>query len=129
MAQHFLLSAAVRTLRVAKIMRMSDQGVENVFRTLRWRDGKPVCPCCGCTICYECRRADEPRWRCKACRGDFSLASGTLFAWHKLPLRPYLLAIAVFCNEVTSKSMFAPVCGLDVQHKTTFVLAPSCARP
>jgi len=42
MAQHFLLSAAVRTLRVAKIMRMSDQGVENVFRTLRWRDGKPA---------------------------------------------------------------------------------------
>jgi len=40
------------------------------------------------------------RWRCKACRGDFSITSGTLFAWHKLPLRTYLLAVAGFCNEV-----------------------------
>jgi len=23
-----------------------------------------------------------------------------LFAWHKLPLRTYLLAVVVFCNEV-----------------------------
>jgi hypothetical protein len=28
------------------------------------------------------------------------VTSGTLFAWHKVPLRTYLMAIAVFCNEV-----------------------------
>jgi hypothetical protein len=28
----------------------------------------------------------------------------TLFAWHKLPLRTYLMVIAVFCNE-EGKSM------------------------
>jgi hypothetical protein len=43
---------------------------------------------------------EPPAWRCKACRGDFSITSGTLFAWHKLPLRTYLLAVAAFCNEV-----------------------------
>jgi hypothetical protein len=50
MAQHFLLSAAARSLSAAKIMRMSDRGVENVFLRLRWAatDGKPVCPGCGC---------------------------------------------------------------------------------
>jgi len=124
MAQHFLFSAAARSLSVAKIMRMSELGVENVFRTLRWPDGKPVCPRCGCTICYEChRRVDAPRWRCKACRGDFSLTSGTLFAWHKLPLRTYLLAVVAFCNEVKGKSMLALSRDLDVQYKTSFVLA------
>ena len=53
MAQHFLLSAAARSLSAAKIMRMSDRGVENVFLRLRWpeTDGKPVCPGCGCTVC------------------------------------------------------------------------------
>ncbi len=103
MAQHFLLSAAACSLSFAKIMRMSDTGVENVFLRLRWpdTDGKPTCPRCGCAICYACRRsADQPRWRCKVCCHDFSLTSGTLFAWHKLPLRTYLLAVAVFCNEV-----------------------------
>jgi transposase-like protein len=126
MSQHFLLSAAARSLSAAKIMRMSDRGVENVFLRLRWpkTDGKPECPDCGCTICYECRRsAGHSRWRCKACRHDFSITSGTLFAWHKLPLRTYLLAVATFCNEVKGKSMLAFARDLDVQYKTAFVLA------
>src|ERR1700733_8917340 len=107
-------------------MRMSDRGVENVFLRLRWAapDGKPVCPGCGCMICYACPRpAGQPRWRCKACRSDFSITSDTLFAWHKLPLRTYLLAIAAFCNEVKGKSMLALSRELDVQYKTAFVLA------
>src|ERR1700709_1084961 len=126
MAQHFLLSAAARSLSLAKVMRVSDTGVENVFLRLRWpdTDGKPVCPDCGCPTCYVCRRVGgRPRWRCTACRHDFSLTSGTLFAWHKLPLRSYLLAVAVFCNEVKGKSMLAFARDLDVQYKTAFVLA------
>ncbi len=126
MAQHFLLSAAARSLSLAKVMRLSDTGVEDVFLRLRWPDtgGKPVCPDCGCSICYACRRpAGQLRWRCKACRHDFSITSGTLFAWHKLPLRTYLLAVVVFCNEVKGKSMLALARDLDVQYKTAFVLA------
>jgi transposase-like protein len=126
MAQHFLLSAAARSLNPAKVMRMSDRGAENVFARLRWpqTDGTPVCPNCGCQICYDCRRsAKQPRWRCKACLTDFSVTSGTLFAWHKLPLKTYLMAIAVFCNEVKGKSMLAFSRDLDVQYKTAFVLA------
>jgi transposase-like protein len=125
-AQHFLLSAAARSLSPGKVTRMSDRGAENVFLRLRWpqTDGKPVCPNRGCQICYDCRRsADQPRWRCKACQADFSVTSGTLFAWHKLPLKSYLMAIAVFCNEVKGKSMLAFSRDLDVQYKTAFVLA------
>src|SRR6201986_3435584 len=126
MAQHFLLSAAARSLSPGKVARMSALGAENVFLRLRWPQtaGKPVCPNCGCQICYDCRRsANQPRWRCKACRADFSVTSGTLFAWHKLPLKSYLMAIAVFCNEVKGKSMLAFARDLDVQYKTAFVLA------
>jgi len=126
MAQRFLLSATARSLSPAKFMRMSDRGAENVFRRVRWpqTDGKPVCPHCGCLISYDCRRSDtQPRWRCKACRADFSVTSGALFAWHKLPLKSYLMAIALFCNEVKGKSMLALCRDLDVQYKTAFVLA------
>jgi transposase-like protein len=126
MAQHFLLSAAARSLSPAKVMRMSEVEAETVFARLRWpqSDGKPVCPRCDCQNCYDCRRSQtQPRWRCKACRADFSATSGTLFAWHKLPLRTYLLAIALFCNEVKGKSMLALSRDLDVQYKTAFVLA------
>src|SRR4051812_12328408 len=125
-AHHFLLSAAARSLSPSRVVRMSDREAEDVFAHLRWpeTEGKPVCPRCSCQSCYDCRRsAHQPRWRCKACRSDFSITSGTLFAHHKLPLRHYLMAIAVFCNEVKGKSMLAFARDLDVQYKTAFVLA------
>src|SRR5262245_31881417 len=106
MAQHFLLTSAARTRSLASVARMSDEEAERVFIRLRWaeNDGQAYCPHCGCTIVYSCRRPNgAPRWRCKACRKDFSVTSGTLFAFHKLPLRSYLLAIAIFCNEVKGK--------------------------
>jgi transposase-like protein len=126
MPQHFLLTSAARTLSLASVARMSDEEAERVFVRLRWadNDGEAYCPHCGCTIVYSCRRPNgAPRWRCKACRKDFSVTSGTLFAFHKLPLRSYLLAIAIFCNEVKGKSMLALSRDLGVQYKTSFVLA------
>jgi len=52
--------------------------------------------------------------------------SGALFCiltFHKLPLRTYLAAIAIYCNEVKGKSMLALSRDLEVQYKTAFVLA------
>jgi hypothetical protein len=45
-----------------------------------------------------------------------------LFASHKLPLRTYLAAIAIFCNEVKGKSALALSRDLGVSYKTAFVL-------
>src|ERR1700682_678103 len=126
MAQHFLLISAARTLSLASVARMSDEEAERVFIGLRWadNDGNAYCPHCGCAIVYSCRRPNAAlRRRCKACKKDFSVTSGTLFAFHKLRLRSYLLAIAIFCNEVKGKSMLALSRDLGVQYKTSFVLA------
>jgi len=123
MSQHFLLTSAARTLTLASVARMSDEEAERVFIRLRWsdNDGNAYCPHCGCLKVYSCRRPNgAPRWRCKACRKDFSVTSGTLFASHKMPLRAYLLAIAVFCNEVKGKSMLALSRDLGTHYKTAF---------
>src|SRR5271163_3732549 len=126
MPQHFLLSSAARTLTLASVVRMSDEEVERVFVRLRWADnkGNAYCPHCGCPTVYMARRPNgAPRWRCKACRKDFSVTSGTLFAFHKMPLRSYLMAVAIFMNEVKGKSMLALSRDLGTQYKTAFVLA------
>jgi transposase-like protein len=105
---------------------MGDEEAERVFVRLRWADNKgdPYCPHCGCPTVYMARRPHgAPRWRCKACRKDFSVTSGTLFAFHKMPLRSYLMAIAIFANEVKGKSMLALSRDLGTQYKTAFVLA------
>jgi transposase-like protein len=125
MAQHFLLSPAAKTLSLASVFRMSDEQAEAMFRKVRWPDtnGEPVCPHCGGFDAYDCRRpSGAPRFECRACGKDFSITSGTLFASHKLPLRSYLAAIAIFCNEVKGKSMLAMSRDLSVSYKTAFVL-------
>lgn len=126
MAQHFLLSRPAKTLSLAQVFRMSDAEAETMFRKVRWAatDGAPVCPHCGGLDAYEARRPNGSlRFRCKACQKDFTVTSGTLFASHKMPLRAYLAAIAIFCNEVKGKSALALSRDLGTSYKTAFVLA------
>ena len=125
MSQHFLLSKAAKTLSLAQVFRMTDAEAETMLCKLRWvsTNGAPVCPHCGGLNAYECRRPNGSlRFRCKACVKDFTITSGTLFASHKLPLRAYLAAIAVFCNEVKGKSAMAMSRDLGVSYKCSFVL-------
>ncbi len=125
MAQHFLLSSAAKALSLASVFTMKDEQAETTFRRIRWHEteGQPVCPHCGGVDAYDCRRLKgAPRFRCRACGRDFSITSGTLFASHKLPLRCYLAAIAIFCNEVKGKSALALSRDLNVSYKCAFVL-------
>ena len=125
MAQHFLLSRAAKTLSLAQVFRMTDGEAETAFRMVRWPDtnGEPVCPICDSVEAYVARRPNGVlRYRCKGCKKDFTVTSGTLFASHKLPLRGYLAAIAVFCNEVKGKSALALSRNLGLSYKTAFVL-------
>ena len=83
-----------------------------------------MCVHCQCPTVYECRRPSGAlRFRCKACRKDFSITSGTIFAHHKMPLRSYLAAIAIFINEVKGKSALALSRDLGTQYRTAYVLA------
>src|SRR5436190_1826067 len=104
---------------------MSETEAEAMFRLVRWpeTDGAPVCPHCGGLDAYEARRPNGSlRYRCKACGKDFSITSGTLFGSHKLPLKTYLGAIAIFCNEVKGKSALAMSRDLGLSYKAAFVL-------
>ena len=125
MAMHFLLTKAAKTLSLAAVFTMKDEEAEAMFRRIRWADtnGEPVCPTCGSLDAYDCRRLKgAPRFRCRGCKKDFSITSGTLFASHKLPIRCYLAAIAIFCNEVKGKSALALSRDLCVSYKCAFVL-------
>jgi transposase-like protein len=102
-----------------------DTEAEMAFRKVRWSEtnGDSVCPKCGCLKAYEFRRATGAlRFECRECKKEFSITSGTLFASHKLPLRAYLAAIAIFCNEVKGKSALALSRDLGTSYKASFVL-------
>ncbi len=123
MAQHFLLSAKARTLSLGAIMRMSDDDAHARFQAIRFADngGEPFCPRCECTVIYI--MTTRRLWKCKECRYQFSVTSGTIFASRKLAIRDYLAATAIFVNAVKGISALQLGRDLDVQYKTAFVLA------
>ncbi len=123
MAQHFLLTAAARTLSLKAIFRMSDDEAHAAFVAIRFADngGAAFCPRCECTAVYT--YATRRIWKCKACNHQFSVTSDTIFASRKLAVRDYLAAIAIFVNAVKGISALQLGRDLDVQYKTAFVLA------
>jgi hypothetical protein len=60
---------------------------------------------------------------CKGCQRQFSVTSGTLFAWRKLPIAVYLAAIVLFVNAVKGISALQLGRDLDISYKAAFVLA------
>jgi transposase-like protein len=123
MSQHFLLSAQARTLSVRKIIELTNDQAFELFKEVRWGKGdEVVCPVCG-TIGKHYFQRTRKQWRCKDCNHTFSVTSGTIFAFRKLPLRVYLAAIAIYANAVKGISALQLARDLGVQYKTAFVLA------
>jgi transposase-like protein len=123
MPQHFLLSSAARSLSLATVARMSDEEAWNAFKAIRWSDtqGEPVCPRCGCldSYTYKTRKV----FRCRGCSHQFTVTSGTIFASRKMPIRDYLLAIAIFVNGAKGHSALQLSRDLDCQWKSAYVLS------
>ena len=123
MSQHFLLTAAARTLSLSAVARMSDEEAHARFVAIRWADnqGQPYCPKCGClkVYAYAARRL----WKCAGCRYQFSVTARTIFADRKRSIRDYLLAIAIFANGAKGHSALQLSRDLDCQYRTAYVLA------
>jgi transposase-like protein len=102
---------------------MSDEEARATFQRIRWADngGEPYCPKCGCAEALYL--PNQLRWKCRACRHQYSVTSSTIFANRKLPVRDYLLAIAIFANGAKGHSALQLSRDLDCQYKTAFVLA------
>lgn len=121
--QHFLLSAAARTLSLKQVFRMSEDQAYETFCQLRWpeNDGEAVCPKCGCAETYNI--TSRRRFKCVACYHQFSVTSGTIFASRKLSFVDLLAAIVIFVNGAKGVSALQVSRDLDVQYKTAFVLS------
>jgi transposase-like protein len=101
---------------------MSDDDAFTLLRRARWGDGdEVVCPHCGLVHRHDFRPTRKI-WRCAGCQDDFSVTSGTIFAFHKLPLRLYLAAVILFANAVKGISALQVGRDLSLSHKTAYVL-------
>ena len=80
MAQHFLLSAAARTLSLKSIYVEGEEAAYRLFCQLRWSETN--CPQCCYDEAYSVRT--RRKFKRKACHHQFGVTSGTMFASHKL---------------------------------------------
>ena len=121
--QHFLLSAAARTLSLKGVFQMGEDAAYETFKRLRWAatDGEAVCPRCGCVETYEI--STRRRFKCVACHHQFSVSSGTIFASRKMSFTDLLAAIVIFVNGAKGVSALQMGRDLDCQYKTAFVLS------
>ena len=120
--QHFLLSAAARTLSLKAVFQMGETKAYETFKAMRFAatDGEPTCPKCGCVESYEI--STRRRFKCAACYAQFSVTSGTIFASRKLSFTDLLAAIVIFVNGAKGVAALQLSRDLDVQYKTAFVL-------
>jgi transposase-like protein len=123
MAQHFLLSAAARTLSLRAIYKAGEEVAYDTFCKMRWpeTDGEAVCPQCGCCETYKI--TTRRKFKCKGCGHQFSVTSGTIFASRKMAFVDLLAAICITVNAAKGVSMVQLSRDLDCQYKTAFVLA------
>ncbi len=117
----FLLSAEARTLSLKEIYKGGEEKAYETFCKLRWQDGEPVCPKCGCLDHYKI--TSRRKFKCAACHAQFSVTSGTIFASRKLSFCDLLAAICIFVNASKGLSSLQLSRDLDVQYKTAWVMA------
>jgi len=123
MTQHFLLSAASKTLKLKDIYKAGEAAAYDKFCELRWPEtsGDPVCPRCGGLDAYKI--SSRRKFECKACKHHFSVTSGTIFASRKMDFTDLLAAICIIANASKGLSSIQLSRDLGVQYSTAFVLA------
>ncbi len=96
--------------------------VRDWFVQQRWPDGIR-CPKCGGNNVAERKNQRPQPWRCRACRYDFSIKSGTVMHSSKFPLRDWLAALWILLKQPKGQSALTLADDLDCQHGSALHLA------
>lgn len=93
---------ALSKMTLAQMGRLSESDVRALLETLRWPTG-PVCVHCGGSRVVRINGASpkvrDGLLRCKDCRKQFTVTVGSILEDSHIPLRTWLLAIALMCSS------------------------------
>src|SRR5919202_469488 len=93
--------------------------------SIRWPDGKPVCPHCGEgeRRHYPLKSRTRRLWKCAACRKQFSVTVGTIFESSHIGLHKWLYAFWLLCASKKGLSSHQVHRMLGVTYKTAWFMA------
>ena len=80
-----------------------DAAAELWFEEQRWPEGR-FCPDCGSTDTVPVARRKPMPYRCRSCRGHFSVRKGTVMQSSKLGMRKWVIAIYMMTTGIKGTS-------------------------
>ena len=108
------------------------------FERRRWQDA-PGCPCCGSTDVYMMRdsktgeRQKNYRWRCRDCKKQYTVRTGTVMEESRIPLRHWAYAFWSACSskkgvsalQIKRQTGLSYKSALFLMHRIRFAMAPT----
>jgi len=91
------------------------------FARLRWPDG-PVCPHCGVLDPKHYYLKTRRKWKCRACKKQFSVKVGTVMEDSPIGLNKWLPAMWMLVNDKNGKSSYELARDLGIQQKSAWFM-------
>src|SRR6266850_7901248 len=88
---------------------------------MRWPDGKAVCANCGDRE-HTYYLANQKRWKCRACKKQFSVKAGTIFEESPLALSTWFPAMWLICGAKNGISSCELARAIGVTQKTAWFM-------
>lgn len=89
------------------------------FEQIIW-EGEPVCPHCGHTRARGLKK--QGVYRCRMCKKDFTVRTGTVMHGSKIPFRKWLLAMYLMCEARKGVSSVQMAKALGITQKSAWFL-------
>lgn len=87
-------------MNLDQVSQLTETQAREYMEQLRWPDG-PVCVHCGSTdvIALQGKSTRPGVKKCRACRKQFTVTVNTIFERSHIPLRKWLIALALMCQS------------------------------
>jgi transposase-like protein len=94
----------------------------NTVAMMRWPEGKPICPMCGCVEFYWL--AKQMRWKCKngKCGKQYSVKIGTIFEESAIALDKWLIAVWLIANCKNGISSYEIARSIGITQKSAWFM-------
>jgi len=120
----------------------SEKAAVEFMESQRW-EGRPGCPKCGDVAVYQMtdsktgERQANYRWRCKGCKQQFTVRTGTVFEDSRIPLRHWCYAFwrastskkGVSALEIHRQTGLSYKSALFMLHRIRYAMADSVTHP
>jgi len=119
----------MKTQKTNKAIYLDEDAAREYLEQERWPNGT-VCPHCGAMDAYRLQPKTESKrpvrkgvWKCKACRKQFTVTVGTIFADSHIPLYQWLSAIQFLCASKKGMSAHQLHRMLNITYKSAWFMA------